>query len=397
MKLSISIFLFNLLLAARFCAANGQKPFSKVTVVGTVYCDTCSNNSFSRHSYFLPGVRMQIECKFKASSSKAKQISLSLNKTTDKYGMYQFEIPSFEGFECQEGKLMESICQATAVRSSVSSCNTQGLKASTKHMVTISKQAHLCIYSLNALNYRPHKRDLAVCGAYKEEMLPRSLNSSEFFVPFFPPFNFPLPPWPSLPLPPFPQFPPLPPLPFPFPPIPFLPKPPSLPFPFPPLPPLPPIFSPPSLPFPLPPLPPLPPIFTPPSPPSLPFPFPPLPPLPPIFSPPSLPFPFPPLPPLPPIFTPPSPPSLPFPFPPLPPLPPIFSPPSLPFPFPPLPPLPPIFSPPSLPFPFPPRPPPPPILSPPSPPPPPQFSLLDPRTWFPFLPPPPTCPQTQQP
>ncbi|XP_068667187.1 leucine-rich repeat extensin-like protein 3 [Aristolochia californica] len=246
MKISILLVLLNLPFAAWLCAAKEQKPISKITVAGTVYCDTCSNNSFSRHSYFLPGVRVRIECKFKANSSKAEQISLSLNKTTDKYGMYKFEIPSFEEFECQEGKLIESICRATVVQSSASSCNTPGLKGSTKQMATISKQAHLCIYSLNALNYRPHKRNLAVCGAYKEEMLARSLNSSEFLLPFFPPFGFPLPPWPSLPLPPFPQFPPLPPLPFPFPPIPFLPKPPSLPFPFPPLPPLPSIFTPPS-------------------------------------------------------------------------------------------------------------------------------------------------------
>ncbi|KAG9446368.1 hypothetical protein H6P81_012496 [Aristolochia fimbriata] len=242
MKLCILLMLLNLLLAA---TADEQKPISKVTVVGTVYCDTCSNNSFSKHSYFLPGVRVRIQCKFKANSLQAGKISLSLNKTTDKYGTYKFEIPAFGGFECQEGTLIESICRAKVIRSSASSCNTPGLKASTKQMAAISKQAHLCIYSFNALNYRPHKRNHAICGAYKEETLTRSLNSSEFFLPFFPPFNFPLPPWPSLPLPPFPHL-PLPPLPFQFPPIPFLPKPPSLPFPFPPLPPLPSIFSPPS-------------------------------------------------------------------------------------------------------------------------------------------------------
>ena len=30
-------------------------PNSQITVMGFVYCDTCSNNSFSRHSYFMSG------------------------------------------------------------------------------------------------------------------------------------------------------------------------------------------------------------------------------------------------------------------------------------------------------------------------------------------------------
>jgi hypothetical protein len=30
-------------------------PISQISVMGFVYCDFCSNNSFSRHSYFLPG------------------------------------------------------------------------------------------------------------------------------------------------------------------------------------------------------------------------------------------------------------------------------------------------------------------------------------------------------
>lgn len=37
----------------RSCA--GKSAQFPETVMGTVYCDFCSNNSFSRHSYFLPG------------------------------------------------------------------------------------------------------------------------------------------------------------------------------------------------------------------------------------------------------------------------------------------------------------------------------------------------------
>lgn len=28
---------------------------SQIIVMGLVYCDICSNNTFSKHSYFLPG------------------------------------------------------------------------------------------------------------------------------------------------------------------------------------------------------------------------------------------------------------------------------------------------------------------------------------------------------
>ncbi|OVA09612.1 Pollen Ole e 1 allergen/extensin [Macleaya cordata] len=240
-------------------AAHHSKPTrstSKISVMGIVYCDICSNNTFSKQSYFLPGVKVHMNCKFKATSpTTTEQISFSVNRTTDKYGVYKLDIPSVDGVRCAEGLSMESFCQASLIGSSSSSCSIPGLKTTTDGITFKSKHANLCIYSLNALNYRPPKRNITLCGEYKEE-LSNSLNSSKFFYPFFPPFGFPFPfpsfpPMPSLPfpLPPFPSF-PFPPLPpftsFPFPPLPFS-KPPSLPFPFPPLPPLPPtpsLFSP---------------------------------------------------------------------------------------------------------------------------------------------------------
>nr|DAD30483.1 TPA_asm: hypothetical protein HUJ06_009334 [Nelumbo nucifera] len=35
--------------------AHQAKPAARITVMGVVFCDICSNNTFSRHSYFLPG------------------------------------------------------------------------------------------------------------------------------------------------------------------------------------------------------------------------------------------------------------------------------------------------------------------------------------------------------
>lgn len=37
-----------------------RKVNPQITVMGIVYCDTCSNNTFSRHSYFLPGSDLKL-------------------------------------------------------------------------------------------------------------------------------------------------------------------------------------------------------------------------------------------------------------------------------------------------------------------------------------------------
>lgn len=41
--------------AAEPPAAASKPLFSHITVNGFVYCDICSNNTFSKHSYFIPG------------------------------------------------------------------------------------------------------------------------------------------------------------------------------------------------------------------------------------------------------------------------------------------------------------------------------------------------------
>ncbi|KAK6252804.1 hypothetical protein QUC31_014524 [Theobroma cacao] len=234
-----------------FVIAQPANPISRITVVGVVFCDICSSNTFSRHSYFLPGVEVNVQCKFKAKSPKTtEQMTVSVNRTTDKYGVYKLEIPHVDGVDCVEGLAIESLCQASLMGSKSSACNVPGLKTSVNQISVKSKQDNLCIYSLNALSYRPSKRNATLCRNH-EELLPSSFNSSKCIFPF-PGFSFPW-PLPSLPLPPLPPlsslpFPPLPPLSsWPFPRLPY-PNPPSLPFPFPPLPPFPPspsLFNPP--------------------------------------------------------------------------------------------------------------------------------------------------------
>ncbi|XP_039068846.1 pollen-specific protein-like At4g18596 [Hibiscus syriacus] len=112
--------------------AQPQNSISRITVVGAVFCDTCSRNTFSRHSYFLPGVEVNIECKFKEKSPKTtEQMSVSVNRTTDKYGVYKLEIPHVDGIDCVEGLAIESLCEVSLIRSKPKECSVPGFKSST--------------------------------------------------------------------------------------------------------------------------------------------------------------------------------------------------------------------------------------------------------------------------
>ncbi|XP_031271540.1 major pollen allergen Ole e 1-like isoform X1 [Pistacia vera] len=135
-----------------------------ITVMGFVYCDICSNNTFSKYSYFIPGAEVQIDCKFKASSPRTKeQITFSVNRTTNRHGVYRLDIPSVDGIACAEAAIA-STCEARLMWSSLDSCNVPGYRTTTNQIAFKSKQANLCIYSLFPLNFRPSKIDTSLCG-----------------------------------------------------------------------------------------------------------------------------------------------------------------------------------------------------------------------------------------
>ncbi|PON95418.1 Pollen Ole e 1 allergen and extensin family protein [Trema orientale] len=145
--------------------ARPVKTNSHIVVMGFVYCDTCHNNSFSKHSYFLPGAEVKIDCMFKVISPRtAEQISFSVNRTTNKYGVYKLEIPSVDGIKCAEESAIVNSCQASLMWSSSSSCNVPGYRATSDQIAVKSKGANLCIYSLSALNFRPSKKEVSLCG-----------------------------------------------------------------------------------------------------------------------------------------------------------------------------------------------------------------------------------------
>ncbi|GAV90740.1 Pollen_Ole_e_I domain-containing protein, partial [Cephalotus follicularis] len=126
--------------------------------------DICSNNSFTRHSYFLPGAEVAINCKFKAiSPATTEQITFSMNRTTNRFGIYKLEIPSVDGIACAEAAIASS-CSANLLWSSSTSYSIPGYRSTTDQISIKSRQENLCIYSIDALNFRPSKRDITLCG-----------------------------------------------------------------------------------------------------------------------------------------------------------------------------------------------------------------------------------------
>ncbi|XP_022880195.1 uncharacterized protein LOC111397477 [Olea europaea var. sylvestris] len=172
MASSIILFMFSSLLTISFpLQVEPKKPDSKsqsqIIVMGMVYCDFCSNNTFSKHSYFLPGVEVRIDCIFIAISSRTtERISFSVNRTTNKYGIYIFEVPSVDGVQCARDKAVGNSCRAslTGIRPSSSSCNIPGFRTTSDEISIKSKRENTCIYSLSPLSYRPSKREIDLCG-----------------------------------------------------------------------------------------------------------------------------------------------------------------------------------------------------------------------------------------
>ncbi|XP_076955274.1 major pollen allergen Pla l 1-like [Bidens hawaiensis] len=138
---------------------------SHISVMGMVYCDTCSINSFNNQTYLLSGADVRIDCKFNAASPRtAEQISFSVNRTTNQYGVYRLDIPSVDGIYCAREAAVLNTCRATLIRSGVRACDVPGFTTTSDEFSIKSKQANECIYSMFSLSFRPAKKDPAICG-----------------------------------------------------------------------------------------------------------------------------------------------------------------------------------------------------------------------------------------
>ncbi|KAI7737247.1 hypothetical protein M8C21_022985 [Ambrosia artemisiifolia] len=163
--LVFSLIIITLLFISSSQATASKHSIPIITVVGVVYCDACHNNSFSTHSYFLPGAEVRIDCKFKAASPRtAEQITFSVNRTTNRNGVYKLDIPSVDGINCAKEAAVVNTCRASLIRSTSAACNVPAVTVTSNEFSVKSREANLCIYTMYPLSFRPSKKDLAICG-----------------------------------------------------------------------------------------------------------------------------------------------------------------------------------------------------------------------------------------
>ncbi|KAJ0255164.1 hypothetical protein HA466_0099610 [Hirschfeldia incana] len=166
-KLIILMLLLQLLsLNSLSLRQSSSKPTANITVMGLVYCDVCSNNSFSKHSYVMSGVEVRIICRFKAASSRTREmVTFSANRTTNELGFYKLDITSVEGASCIKEADKDSLvasCQASLIGSSSDACNVPGYKTTTDQVK--SNRSNHCVYRFTSLNFRPSKKNIDLCG-----------------------------------------------------------------------------------------------------------------------------------------------------------------------------------------------------------------------------------------
>ncbi|GLJ44997.1 hypothetical protein SUGI_0947220 [Cryptomeria japonica] len=236
---STLILLFSLaLLKPQINGAPQQKksPSSSITVVGRVFCKTCS----APQSYFIPGAQVGVACSLGRKTGE-----------TDSRGMFRIGLPS--DFKIDN-------CTVHLLGSSLQSCNVPFLNSSSRLSIKSRLNGHF-VYRAAPLSFRPPfcKKPSRILSSQTN---PTSSKFDFPFPPLIPPFGD-LPPIPFLPpigfpplIPPFGDLPPipfLPPISFPpllppfgdLPPIPFWPPLPDVPInpPLDPSPPPPPISS----------------------------------------------------------------------------------------------------------------------------------------------------------
>ncbi|XVF31616.1 hypothetical protein REPUB_Repub17cG0006600 [Reevesia pubescens] len=262
-------------------------------VVGTVYCDTCFQEDFTKTSHFISGAYVAVQCEDGTSRPSFRQ-----EVKTNRHGKFKVHLP----FSVSKNVKKIKGCSVKLIRSSEPYCGVASTATSSSLHLKSRKQG-IHIFSAGFFTFKPLKQPI-LCNQKPNVESPKQLYPNQLQPPnpFLPPPILPPNPFqppPLLPPNPFQPPPLLPPNPFQPPPAPLIPNP----------------FQPPPAPlFPNP--------FQPPPAPLIPNPFqpPPAPLLPPNpFRPPPSPlFPFPPIPGLTPPPSPPPPAAFPFPLPPFP-------------------------------------------------------------------------------
>ncbi|KAL1809665.1 hypothetical protein ACET3Z_026655 [Daucus carota] len=115
------------------------------TIVGTVYCDTCSQNHFSKTNHFISGALVAVECDGTDSSPKIRK-----EVKTNKHGKFSVNLPFLVA---KHAKNVEK-CSVNLVRSNDANCAVASTAtASSLHLKSI--KARTQIFSAGFLTFKP--------------------------------------------------------------------------------------------------------------------------------------------------------------------------------------------------------------------------------------------------
>ncbi|MQM17409.1 hypothetical protein Taro_050381 [Colocasia esculenta] len=174
-------------------------------VVGTVYCDTCFHQQFSKMSHFISGAVVALECGGEDAVAKP---GFRQEARTNSHGVFRVHLPP------SIGKHLKSIqaCSVKLVSSGQPFCSVAA-SATSSSVRLRSRKSGVHVFSAGFFTFKPLQQP-ELCYQKPSPAGSPQLGSSKTFGPF-----------PKLPLPAFPLFSPLPQLP----PLPNLPSSPNLP------------------------------------------------------------------------------------------------------------------------------------------------------------------------
>ncbi|OWM84710.1 vegetative cell wall protein gp1 [Punica granatum] len=211
--LIVLLFLSSAVFGASEGTGHGNKKLPSAVVVGTVYCDTCFQQGFSKASRFLSGASVAVECKAGPSGQVFRQ-----EVKTNKQGEFRVKLP----FSVAKHVRKIKSCSVELISSNEPYCSVASA-ASSDSLRLQSRRQGTHIFSAGFFTFKPLNQP-NMCN---EKPSLEEVNSNKAVVPpnfdptFPPPLQDPptpstgfLPPLPFLPnLPPLPQLPPLPSLP----------------------------------------------------------------------------------------------------------------------------------------------------------------------------------------
>ncbi|OAY56964.1 formin-2 [Manihot esculenta] len=207
--------------------ASHHRKLPSAVVVGTVYCDTCFQEDFSKNSHFISGASVSVECKDENSKPSFRR-----EVKTDEHGEFKVHLP----FSVSKHVRKIKRCSVKLLSSSEPYCAVASTATSSSLRLKSRKEG-IHIFSAGFFSFKPQKQP-NLCNQKPSIQTSREFNAQKTSTSSIPSFGDPafppplqdpavpdLPPLPLLPkLPPLPELPPLPPLPglpnIPFPPVP---------------------------------------------------------------------------------------------------------------------------------------------------------------------------------